>query len=288
MIVVLIGPVLMFTAMGLTASVTSATVVQKLITIEPFGMVFYFLSKLVPYIFVCVAFTFIYSFIPNTKVKFRSALLGGIFAGILWETSGWIFASFVVTSTKYAAIYSGFAILIMFMIWLYLSWLILLVGAKISFYHQYPHFLSVKKETLMLSNRLREKLSFLVMFLIGDNFHGDKPPWTLSDLVNRLDLPLEPVQDVLSGLKKNGLIIETGDDPPSYVPAKDIATITLREFFRSVRVAEEVSYSIESGLLSRPEVDGVISRVDSAIDTALGDETLKDIILINSETNEER
>jgi membrane protein len=288
MSVVLIGPVLMFTAMGLTASVTSATVVQKLITIEPFGMVFYFLSKLVPYIFVCVAFTFIYSFIPNTKVKFRSALLGGIFAGILWETSGWIFASFVVTSTKYAAIYSGFAILIMFMIWLYLSWLILLVGAKISFYHQYPHFLSVKKETLMLSNRLREKLSFLVMFLIGDNFHGDKPPWTLSDLVNRLDLPLEPVQDVLSGLKKNGLIIETGDDPPSYVPAKDIATITLREFFRSVRVAEEVSYSIESGLLSRPEVDGVISRVDSAIDTALGDETLKDIILINSETNEER
>jgi membrane protein len=157
-----------------------------------------------------------------------------LFAGILWETTGWAFASFVVSSTKYAAIYSGFAVLIMFMIWLYISWFILLVGAKVSFYHQYPHFLSVKKETLSLSNRLREKLSFLVMFLIGEHFHYRKPPWTIDSLINKLDLPVEPIQDVLSGLRIKGLVKETNDDPPAYLPARDLETIRLCPCWRVV------------------------------------------------------
>ena len=84
------------------------------------------------YIIVCAAFIFLYIFIPNTRVKFKSALIAGLMAGILWETAGWAFAVFVVTSTKYAAVYSGFAILLMFMIWLYVSGLILLVGVQIS------------------------------------------------------------------------------------------------------------------------------------------------------------
>jgi membrane protein len=134
--IVLVGPVLMFSAIALTASLTNTTIVKKLISIEPFGTLFYFVAEISPYIFVSAAFTFLYIFLPNTKVKFSSALVGGIFAGVLWETTGWAFASFIVSSTKYAAIYSGFAILVMFMIWLYLSWLILLVGAQISYYHQ--------------------------------------------------------------------------------------------------------------------------------------------------------
>jgi membrane protein len=279
MSVILIGPVLMFSALGLTASISSAAVIQKIMSIEPFGSVLFFAGKLIPYFFVCAAFTFIYSFIPNTKVKFGSALVGGLFAGILWETTGWAFASFVVSSTKYAAIYSGFAVLIMFMIWLYISWFILLVGAKVSFYHQYPHFLSVKKETLSLSNRLREKLSFLVMFLIGEHFHYRKPPWTIDSLINKLDLPVEPIQDVLSGLRIKGLVKETNDDPPAYLPARDLETIRLNDLLKSVRDGEEIAHSVENRFLSMSEVDTVMARVDRAIEGALGNETLRDIVL---------
>lgn len=279
MSVVLIGPVLMFSALGLTASISSAAVIKKVMSIEPFGSVLFLAGKLIPYFFVCAAFTFIYSFIPNTKVKFGSALVGGLFAGILWETTGWAFASFVVSSTKYAAIYSGFAVLIMFMIWLYLSWFILLVGAKVSFYHQYPHFLSVKKETLSLSNRLREKLSFLVMFLIGEHFHYRKPPWTIDSLINKLDLPVEPIQDVLSGLRIKGLVKETNDDPPAYLPARDLETIRLNDLLKSVRNGEEIAHSVENRFLSMSEVNTVMARVDRAIEGALGNETLRDIVL---------
>ncbi|UCF87528.1 MAG: YihY/virulence factor BrkB family protein [Nitrospiraceae bacterium] len=282
MSIILIGPVLMFSAIGLTATIMSTTIVQTFIAIEPFGTVIYLAGKLVPYFFVCAAFTFIYSFIPNVKVKFGSALVGGLFAGVLWETTGWAFASFVVSSTKYTAIYSGFAILIMFMIWLYLNWLILLVGSKVSFYHQYPQFLTVKKETLLLSNRLKERLALLIMYLIGYNFYHNVHPWTLNSLITRLELPVEPVQDVLMALEKHGLILETGDDPPSYIPAKDIETIKVKELLNAIRAAEEISYSIEHSFLSMREVDRVIGKVDNAIDGALGEESLKDLVVERS------
>ena len=280
--IILIGPVLIFSAMGLTAFIMSTRVVQGIISVELFGAAIYLAGKIIPYLLVCAAFTFIYSFVPNIRVKFRSALVGGLFAGILWETAGWAFTSFVVSSTKYTAVYSGFAILIMFLIWLYLSWLILLVGAEVSFYHQYPQFLTVKKESLLLSNRLKERLAFLVMFLVGDNFYHNRKPWNLDSLLNRLNFPLEPVQDVLTALEVNGFILETGDDPPAFLPAKDVENIKLRDLLISVRVAEETSSAIEDKFMSNSEIDLIMQKVDSAIDDALADETLKSLIVKRS------
>lgn len=276
--VLIVGPILIFSAIGLTASFMSNTVVQKIISIEPFGSLFYFFAEKTPYLFVCAAFTFLYIFMPNTKVRFKSALVGGVLAGILWETAGWAFASFVVTSTKYAAVYSGFAILIMFMIWLYVSWLILLVGAQITFYHQYPHFLTAKKEIFRLSNRLRERLALLVMYFIGYNYYHNEKYWTLDTLVDRLELPIDPVDDVLTLLEQNSLIIETADDPPAYIPARDIETISLKELLNAVRVAEKEALLVEERLVSIPEVDGVIGTLENAFDETLGERTLKDIV----------
>ena len=284
--IILIGPVLMFTAMGLTATIMSTRVVQSIVSVEIFGAAIYLAGKVIPYLLVCAAFTFIYSFVPNIKVKFGSALIGGIFAGILWETTGWAFTFFVVSSAKYTAVYSGFAILIMFLIWLYLSWLILLVGAEVSFYHQYPQFLSVKKETLLLSNRLKERLAVLVMFLIGDSFYHNRTPWTLDSLLNRLNFPLEPVQDVLATLEDHGFILETGDDPPAFLPAKDVEKINIRELLRSVRIAEEDSNTIEDKIMSNSEIDMVMQKVDRAIDDALAGETLKTLIMKRAEDGE--
>lgn len=277
--VILIGPILVFSAIGLTASFKSAAIVHRLLSIESFGTFFYLASLVLPYVFVCSAFTVIYILIPNTKVKFRSALIGGIFAGVAWEATGWAFASFVVSSTKYTAIYSGFAILIMFMIWLYLSWLILLAGAQLSFYYQYPQFLTAKKEVFRLNNRLREKLAFLIMVLIGYNYYHNKQAWTLDSIVVHLGLPLEPVQEVLQLLENSKLILETHDEPPAYLPARDMETITLKELLDSVRVAEKETHSIESRVDAIQEVDGVIKRLDEAIKNALGDKTVKSLVL---------
>jgi len=277
--VIIIGPVLIFSAIGLTASFMSNAFVQRIVSIEPFGTVFYFFAEKAPYIMVSAAFTFIYIFIPNTRVKFRSALVGGLLAGILWEAAGWAFASFIVSSTKYAAIYSGFAILIMFMIWLYVSWLILLVGAQIAFYHQYPHFLTARKEIFRQSGRLRERLAFLIMYFIGYNYYYNKRPWTLETLVHRLELPVDTALELISLLERNGLIIETSDDPPAYIPSRDIERIPLREIFDSVRTAGEETFLIEDRLVSVQGIDNVIQALDNAYGETLGEQTLKGIVI---------
>lgn len=276
--VIIIGPVLIFSALGLTASFMSNVFVQKIVSIEPFGTVFYFLVGKAPYIIVCAVFTFLYIFIPNTKVRLKSAFVGGLLAGILWETAGWAFASFVVSSTKYAAIYSGFAILMMFMIWLYVSWLILLIGAQISFYHQYPYFLTAKNDVMHLSHRLREKIMFLIMYYIGHNFYHNKKHWTLDALVKHLQLPVDAVHDVLILLEKNGILLESGDDPPAYIPAKDIETITLRELLNIVRIANGGTRAVDNHFSTVPEIESLLNSLDTAATDTLAGKTLKDLV----------
>lgn len=277
---ILVGPVLIFSAIGLTASIMSTTFMHKLLSIEPFGTAAYLGGKVVPFLFVGTAFACIYFFVPHTKVQFRSALVGGFFAGVLWETAGLAFASIIVSSAKHVAIYSGFAILILFMMWIYLSWLILLVGAKVAFYHQYPHFISVRKESILLNNRLEEKLALFIMYLIGDSYYRNKERWTLTSLVKRLELPLEPVQEVLGRLEIKGLMLKSGAEPPEYLPAKDIETISILEVMRAIREPGKDSRAIEERYLSMPELDAVMRELDEATGTTLGNRTVKDLVAI--------
>lgn len=276
--VILIGPLLIFTAMGLTAFIMSIAVVQALVSIEVFGTAVYLLGRLLPYVLVGAAFTFIYLFVPNTKVRLSSALLGGIVAGVLWETVGWAFASFIVTSTRYEAIYSGFAILIMFMIWLYVSWLILLVGAQVAFYHQHRQFLTATKVSRQLSNRFREWLGLAAMFLIAENYYYDREYFTAAALAKRLSIDDATAQDMLDLLRDKGLIVETRDDPPAYLPERDIETIAIQQIHQAVRTADGAfSWAGPAPTRLQP-VDRMLDRIDRSAARALKQETLKSLI----------
>ena len=278
MSVILIGPVLIFSAIGLTASVMSTSLAQDIMSIKFIGAAVYFTGKLIPYVFVCAAFTFVYIFVPNTKVNLSSALTGGIISGILWESAGWAFASFIVSSIKYDAIYSGFAVVIVFMIWLYLSWLILLVGADIAFYHQYPEFINSNRDKLHLSNRLKERLAIWIMYLIGRNFFYNKDPWTLTSLTEHIGLSAKPVHYVLNILEEKGFVIEAGNNMPAYLPKRDISVITINEILSSVRKAEEGYVQAAGKSLSVKAVDKVLEKIDNALQDSLGGATIKDLV----------
>lgn len=131
---VLVGPVLIFSAFGLLASLQSNTVVQHLIGLEPFGTLLVWSGEVVPFLMLCAVFTFFYKMIPNTQVQIRSAAIGGVSAAILWIIVGEAFAKFVAASANYSAIYSSFAVLMLFLLWLYTGWMIVLVGAQFSFF----------------------------------------------------------------------------------------------------------------------------------------------------------
>jgi membrane protein len=278
--ILLIGPVLMFSAIGLTASFESNAIVKEIVSIEPLGTLVLFVGKIIPYLFVFLVFTFIYIVIPNTKVKFKSAFIGGAIAGIAWQTTGWVFAFSVAKSTRYAAIYSSLAVLILFMIWIYVNWLILLLGAQIAYCHQNLETLDLGKTIFQLSSKVKEKLTFMIMYLIGYNFYHNKEKWTNDSLAAHLGLPDGTIEKTIKELENKNLIVEVGEDSPYYVPAKSIGAIKLAEILDAARINKETSM-LESRYLSKSEVDQITRNIEEAIHGALGELTLKDLVLNN-------
>jgi membrane protein len=275
--VIVVGPVLVFSALGITASVMSTTLVEGLAAIEPFGALIKLASKVVPYLLIVGAFTFVYVFMPNTKVRLRSALVGALVAGTIWETAGWAFASFIVGSTKYTAIYSAFATLILFMMWLYFSWLILLVGASISFYHQNPEHLNSQGAGRGLSNRMKEKLALMAGALISAHHYRGQAAWTLDELARKLRVSSDAMESVMVALEEGGVLKRTGDTPPAYLPARPFDTTEVAELLRTVRKAEELEQMNYDRLPSRPAVEQLMERLDRAGLEALGGRTLKEL-----------
>jgi membrane protein len=277
--VILIGPVLIFSAVGFTATVLNMEVAQRLVAIEPFGTLMLYGSKLVPYVLVCLAFTLIYIFIPNTRVRFTAALAGGLIAGVLWKITGWGFAAFIASSSKYAAIYSSFAILILLLIWMYLSWLILLVGSQIAFFVQYPKYMTRTRVKFVLSNRLREMMALQIMYLVGYNHNRSLPPWNLDQFVEFLGLPGEPIHRMIKLLVDAGYLVEIiNDDTPVYLPLHAIETMRLADIIRAVRRASESRILSRSQLVSVAAVDAVMEEIEAAGGKVLGERTLKDLV----------
>jgi membrane protein len=277
--VTLVGPLLIFSAIGFTTSVLDTETAQHLTSIEPFGTLIFYGSKLIPYVLVCLAFTLIYIFIPNTRVQFTAALVGGVIAGVIWKITGWGFAAFIASSSKYAAIYSSFAIVILLLIWLYLSWLILLVGSQIAYFVQHPKYMTLHREPIVLSNRMRERLALQVMFLIGYNYYHDKEPWTLERLIEYLDLPGEPVHRTVRVLVDAGYLIEIdNEDIAVYLPLRDIENVRLVDVLTDVRSSNESRVLGLQQLTAVRAVDQLMSELNIAQQTALGERTLRSMV----------
>lgn len=276
--VIMVGPVLIFSAMGITAAISNSDVLAAISSIPVFSFLILIVSKLIPYLLVIAAFTFIYILIPNTRVRLKSALVGGIISGMLWETTGWLFASFVANSSNYTAVYSGFAILMIFMIWLYLSWLILLIGASIAFYHQNPGRVADRQQVLTMSCRLREKTALMAMYRIARSFQEKTPAWDHARLANDIDIASEALAMVIDSLVQADLITMGGKDCLHYLPAHSLDQITVKNILDTVRAAEETAFLHPASLNSSKTIEELINTIDTAVAQSLGDMTLRDLI----------
>jgi membrane protein len=202
-------------------------------------------------------------------VRLGPAFVAGLVAGALWQTAGWVFAAFVASSTHYAAIYSGFAILVLFLIWVYVSWLILLFGAAVAFYLQHPAYVVALPGEPRLSNRMRERLALAVMSLVAGRYLEGRPPWTLQQLTERLRVPMHAVELVLDALARGGVLARSASDPPTYLPARDLGRVSVAQLLALVRAAGEDRFLSPDALPVPDEVAGVIARVEDGIDASL-------------------
>ena len=278
--VIMVGPVLVFSAMGITASISNSHIMTMLVSVEPFGSLISLIGKFLPFILIITAFTFLYILIPNTKVRFRSALVGAVVAGFLWETLGWLFTAFVANSSNYTAVYSSFAILIVFMIWLYLGWLILLTGSSIAFYHQNPERISSRQQILRLSCRLREKIALLVMYRIGSSFHHNTEPWSIHRLTADIDVSMEAIAMILNALEDAELITRSGEKNEIYMPCQSLERINIKQILDAVRSAEEAPSLNPDKLNSNVNVDQLLVEIDKAVSDSLGEKTLLSLVTL--------
>ena len=276
--VILIGPVIVFSGLSLSRTLLHSSLVQRIAEIEPFGTLFYGVSLLVPYVLICGGFAFLYGFVPNTRVKFSAAVVGGVFSGLFWAAASMVFANLVVNSSNYSAIYAGFAGVVLFMVWIYIGWLIILVGGQVAFYWQNPRFLDPRTEKASLTSREAEEVALELMTLIGKAYYRHQPLWTFSALEERrADLQPDIILRELRRLEKHGLIVATGTHPPSYLPSRDVSIIKVSEILQLVRGRDNME------MPSLSSVASLMDQVDVAISKTVSALTLKDLIELDEQ-----
>ena len=261
-----VGPVFIVVVFSLFGALGSNDAMLWLTEHEPFGSILRGLGVIGPFLFVTGVFTFLYDFVPNTRVRLKPAFIGGVVAGLLWAGSGALFARVVAASAQMVAIYAGFAIFLAALIWIYLSWLILLIGAQLSFYVQNPRYLRVGQGHVRLTSALRERLAFTVMLLIARKFVAGEAPWQLRALSEDLQIPGSALATVTRSLEHAGLLTLTEDE--ELIPARDLEGIQLTDILQAVRderrydtwllwrartepAADEVANSLEAGMRER-------------------------------------
>ncbi len=274
--VILVGPVLVFAALTITATLQSNTFVQKMISLEPFGTVILALLKFVPYFTLWGAFTFLYVFIPNTRVKLTSAVVGGLVAALLWQTVGWGFTVFVASSTRYYAIYSSFAILLLFLLWLHVGWVIVLLGAQVTYAHQHIRFYERERELLVNSPAGREKLALHMMFLIGRNFFHGLDPLSVSALAGQLYLPAGLVRDFMETFRQSRLVLPVADEE-IFVLARDPERISIKDILDCVRNsgAKKPAFRTEDEVT----IEELLREVDDSVTQTLEGKSLQSFIV---------
>jgi membrane protein len=270
--VLLVGPFAVFLALGMTAGVLNSSLVSQLQTIEPFGLLFYMLGRLVPYLLIVGLFTFLYAFIPNTRVRLRAAFGGGLLAGFLWQSASLAFASFVANSANYNAIYSGFAIGIFLLIWLYVGWLILLVGCQLSYYLQYPERLAPTRTAPHMSGRTAEVLGLQLMALVGRRFLAGEPPLTQEDLHRQLPGVPEHVERVIEILLHHGVLALTDGD--QLLPRRDLDSVSVAQLWQWLREGFDAQVRARDAL--GRGVDELLGAAEAAFAQAAGRQSVRE------------
>ena len=231
--IMLICPILLIMSSSITVFITTQIkfITQKIYLLGAISPIIFFFVKLLPYSVIWILFTFIYIFMPNTKVNFKSGLLAGIVAGSIYELVQWAYVAFQVGVAKYNAIYGSFAALPLFLVWLQVSWLIILFGAEISFAHQNVEMYEFEPDALRVSYSFKKLLAVRAVHLLVKNFMKGEKPFTATAISQMLEIPIRLTRQIIYELTESGVISEVKTQEykeTAYQPARDIQSLSIK------------------------------------------------------------
>jgi membrane protein len=198
--------------------------------LEFFKPIIVFLIKLAPYVLTWVALTILFVIMPNTKVRFVPALVSGIIAGTILQILQWLYIDLQFGITKLSAIYGSFAAIPLFIVWVQSSWIILLLGAELSFANQNVSRYEFESEALNVSSYQKRALILMIMNMIIRNFTVGEKPVSAEKISKSLKVPVRLVRDILQDLTSSNLISvihENEHEERLYQPAMDINKLSV-------------------------------------------------------------
>ncbi|NLW49364.1 MAG: YihY family inner membrane protein [Candidatus Brocadiaceae bacterium] len=221
----LIGPVLLIVSGGVTVLVAGKVqgFVQGVSLLGFLAPVVTRLLRLLPYCLGWGLFAFAYIVMPNTRVRFRSALLGGVVAGTLYQIVQWVYIAFQVGVAKYNAVYGSFAALPLFLVWLQLSWLIVLFGAELSFASQNVETYEFEPDCRLASRSSKRLVALRIVQVVVQRFAGGLNPLTAAEISRQVGVPIRLTTEILHELVEARVLSETPIEN-----AKDLAHLPAR------------------------------------------------------------
>ncbi len=279
--ILIISPLLVIMSSSVTVFIKTQVLAatERWAMLQAAGSIITMALKLLPFGLIWLLFIMIYLVLPNTQVRLRSALIAGIIAGSLFQLAQGMYISAQVVVARYNAIYGSFAALPLFLIWLQLSWMVVLLGAQIAYSHQFLGNLSTGHDVCDSPQEYKKRCALFILHWIIRQFSEGAPPPTAGQISGHLTLPYPLVEQMVDHLRQCGLIsavvLEQSTDA-AYQPAKDIHTIRIAAVLEALDRVGRPSMTPHR----QPEFDAIthaVETIQKEIDGSPANVLVKDI-----------
>jgi membrane protein len=258
--VLTLAPMFLVAAVGLASGPHLASTKEFLDSMPWLGTITF---RILPFVVVCVTFTLFYMLMPNTKVRWKAAFTGGFTGGILFHLNSLVSVLYVSRVVSNSRIYGSLALIPVFMIGLYFSWLILLLGAQIAYAFQNRNTYMEQKQVESINQRGREFVALRLMTSIGERFLHGEAPQSVVEMGKQLCVPTRLIQQTMQTLCAANVVVETVGAEPAYLPARPLERITCHHILLAMRATQGQELAARDEP-SYNEVYGEFNRIQEA------------------------
>jgi membrane protein len=279
-LLIIIAPLTLFVVLATTASVTSIPLVQKLITHRLVTAIVE--MGLFPYVVSGLLFTLILWYVPNIRVKFRAALIGGFFSGFLWQLSNWAFTRFVAGAGRAGVreiLFAGFAALPLFLLWIYISWTIVLLGSELGYVVQNVGVMEWLELEKRYGATLRRHTAVRTVLCIVRHSISNAPVPNLRELSREVRAPESIIRDIMEPLVEADILARSADGQERYLPARDPDSVTLAELLHVLQGERLLPQKILSKDRFGQNVEELLQDIDSSLARGSAGQSLRQAAL---------
>lgn len=276
---IIVSPLLILISVGIASSVNATFFVRYLEDLTFGAWILQSIAFVTPPLFMSLAFALAFVFIPNTRVRFSSAFLGGVVTMIAWKTMALIFQNFIAVNSANAVIYAAFFAIILLMLFLYLGWLMLLIGSSVAFYHQYPAKARAGRQALELSFEMQEEISLSVAYLIVKRFSQGQDPWNIDELAayTRISAPI--IESALTALMDAGFISATDEQPRCFLPHHSVEDSSVNALRKLLRQRSGIKLEQKSMTQEQTQIRQFINQMDEHWSQSSSEITFRQLLL---------